>query len=152
MLRLIKYLLCMKIRRSCSISCLLVCVLQAQDADTIVLKNDNQKFTLVSQIEDREEASAFLAILSTRSPQGRYARAIGFLKYYAQSWLLPQAYDALARSAIDLEKYDEALEAGRFSLRLLPENPSLLILLANVEVAERVVDKAMPMRVWRLNT
>ena len=59
MLRLIKYLLCMKIRRSCSISCLLVCVLQAQDADTIVLKNDDQKFTLVSQIEDREEASAF---------------------------------------------------------------------------------------------
>ena len=143
MLRLIKYLLCMKIRRSCSISCLLVCVLQAQDADTIVLKNDAQKFALVSQIEDREEASAFSTILGTTSPQGRYVRATGFLKRYPQSWLLPQAHDALARSAIDLEKYDEALEAGRFSLRLLPENPSLLILLANVEARKELFDKAV---------
>jgi tetratricopeptide (TPR) repeat protein len=117
--------------------------LRAQDADTIVLKNDTRKFTLLSQIQDPREAADFMAVLNSTDPAARYQRANDFLNAYPQSWLLPQAYDAVARSAIDLAKYDEALAAGRFSLRLLPENPSLLILLANVEAQKALFDRAM---------
>jgi len=116
---------------------------QAQDVDTIVLKNDAQKFTILSQIEDRKEAQSFLAIVQAAEPAIRYQRATAFIKTYPQSWLLAQAYDARSRSAIDLDKYDEALTAGRFSLRLLPENPSLLILMANLEAQKDLFDKAI---------
>jgi predicted CXXCH cytochrome family protein len=126
------------------VACLLVieilyagCILPAQDADTIILKDDNRKFTLVSQIENPQEASAFLAILHTNAPADRYQLAQTFIRQYPQSWLLPHAFDISARSAIDLEKYDEAIADGGFSLRLVPENPSLLILMANVEARKK---------------
>lgn len=119
------------------------CGLAAQDADTIILKNDNQRYTILSQIEDKTEASAFLAVFQATEPSRRFELANGFLKEYPKSWLLPQAYDAAARSAIDLEKYDEALADGRFSLRLLPENPSLLILQANIEAQKGLVERAI---------
>ncbi len=112
---------------------LLAGVLQAQDVDTIVLKNDDQKFTILSQIEDPKESAAFLSIVDAKDANERYANARSFLVSYPKSWLLAEANDALARSAIDLERYDEALSAARFSLRLVPENPSLLILVANLE-------------------
>jgi predicted CXXCH cytochrome family protein len=111
----------------------LTSMLVAQDADTIVLKNDSTKYSILSQIENPAEVSSFLAILHTQDPTSRNQLAAAFVKTYPQSWLLPQAYDALARSAIDLGNYDQALSDGRFSLRLLRENPSLLILVANVE-------------------
>ena len=118
-------------------------VLTAQDADTIVLKNDSRKFTILSQIQDPSEAAAFVTVLNSREPAARYKLANDFLTAYPQSWLLPQAYDVVARSAIDLAKYDDAVAAGRFSLRLLPENPSLLILLANVEAQQNSFNQAV---------
>ena len=117
--------------------------LMGQDSDTIVLKNNDQKFTLLSQIEDPPEAAAFLALLGTHEPQARYELATTFLKLYPKSWLLPQAYAVVAGSAVDLGKNQEALEAGRFSLRLVPENPSLLILLANIEAQQSLFDRAI---------
>lgn len=109
---------------------------RAQDADTNLLRDDNQKFTLVSQIGDRKEADAFLRILEITEPAARHFAAQEFAARYPRSWMLPQIYDICARTAIDEGKYEEALASGHFSLRLQPENPSLLILMANVE-AER---------------
>ncbi len=117
--------------------------LRAQDADTIVLKNDGRKFTILSQIQDPQEAAAFVAVLSAVEPAVRYKLANDFLSAYPRSWLLPQAFDAAARSAIDLAQYDDALAAGRFSLRLLPENASLLILLANIEAQKNLFERAL---------
>ncbi len=127
---------CLWCAKACLSFLLLNCLLRAQDADTVVLKNDNQKFTILSQIEDKQEVAAFLKILT--GP--RYENARRFLRDYPQSWLLAQAYDALARGAIELGKYDEAIAAGRYSLRLLPENPSLLVLLANLQTHDAVAD------------
>jgi tetratricopeptide (TPR) repeat protein len=118
-------------------------LVRGQDADTIVLKNDNRKFTLVSQIEDVNEAAAFMTCVQAGDSAARYALAHKFLAAYPQSWLLPQAYDLAARSAIDLGKYQEALDAGRFSLRLVRENPSLLILLANIEAQQNELARAV---------
>ena len=116
--------------------------LPGQDADTIILKDDERKFTILSQIEDRAEAGAFLAILKAADAARRFELANNFLNAYPQSWLLAQASDLAARSAIDLGQYDRALGAGRLSLRIVPENPSLLILLANIEAQKELADKA----------
>jgi len=115
----------------------------AQDADTILLKNDDRKFTILSQIEDPQEVASFLAVIKAAEPALRFQLANSFVRTYPQSWLLAQAYDVAAKSAIDFEKYDEALADGRFSLRLLPENPSLLILLANIEAQRKLTAQAL---------
>jgi hypothetical protein len=117
--------------------------LRSQDVDAILLKNDDQKFTILSQIEDPKEAAAFLSVLNTAESAARHRLAKNFLKMYPQSWLLPQAYDLSARSAIELAQYEDALADGRFSLRLLPENPSLLILMANLEAQRNLLDQAI---------
>ena len=118
-------------------------LLRAQDADTIILRNDDRKFTVVSQVEDPQEADAFLAIVSRADPTKREQLAEKFVATYPESWLLAQAYDLLARSAIDLGEMDHALECGLFSLRLLPENPSLLILVANIEAQQNQFKNAV---------
>jgi predicted CXXCH cytochrome family protein len=117
-------------------------VLAAQDADTILLKNDTQKFTILSQIQDQAEAESFSAILRASDSAARNQLAAAFVKKYSQSWLLPQAYDVLARTGVDLDKYDQALADGRFSLRLVPENPSLLIIVANLEARKNDLEQA----------
>ena len=67
-----------------------------------------------------------------RGPSGAEA----FLTAYPQSWFLPQAYKIAAKAYIDLNDYPRALDHGKTALRFLPENPSLLIQLANVQVME----------------
>jgi len=116
--------------------------MSAQDADTILLKNDNQKFTILSQIQDQAEAESFSAILRVSDSASRNQLATAFVKKYPQSWLLAQAYDVLGRTGVDLERYDQALADGRFSLRLLPENPSLLIIVANLEARKNDLEQA----------
>jgi predicted CXXCH cytochrome family protein len=113
-----------------------------QDIDSIVLKN-SERFSLVSQITDPREAEAFLAIRRATDPAARYHLASEFLKTYPQSWLLSQTYDASARSAIDLNLYDAALADGAASLRLHPENPSLLVLVSNLEALKGLSDQAI---------
>lgn len=119
------------------------CPAIGQDADTIILKNDDRAFTLVSQVQDPAERADFLRILQTSDPTQRHQLASHFLKTYPQSWLLAQAYDLSARSSIDLSNFEQAIEEARFSLRLLPENPSLLTLLANTEAQNSAFNRAI---------
>lgn len=116
--------------------------LPAQDADTIVLKSDQQRFTLLSQIDDPAEAAAFLKVLKCSDPGERHQLAGEFINSYPASWLTAQIYDLAARSSIDTDNLDRALQEGRFSLRLLPENPTLLVLLANIEARRKLFEDA----------
>lgn len=117
--------------------------LRAQDSDTVLLRNGNRKFTILSQIEDSLEVSGFVSILQAKELVSRREQAAAFIKRYRRSWMLPQAYDLSARAGIDLGKYQEALEDGRFSLRLLPENPSLMTLMANIEAQDGQIEPAI---------
>jgi predicted CXXCH cytochrome family protein len=104
-----------------------------QDAETMIVQGNERKFTILSEIEDRTEVAAFLSLVDAKTPEKRYLLATNFLSQYPKSWLLSQVSDLLSRSCVDLNKYPEALSSARFSLRLMPENPSLRILLANLE-------------------
>ena len=108
-------------------------VAPAQESDTAGFKDSGQTFTVLSEISDPVEKTAFLNAYSASGPESRHALAAAFIEKYPRSWLLVQVYDIAARASIDLSNYSQALEEGRFSLRLRPENPILLVLMANVE-------------------
>lgn len=108
----------------------------AQDSDTAIFET-HAKFTLLSQIQNPDERRDFKAAFNAKDPGARHGLAERFIQSYPQSWLLSQAYDIAARSSVDLGEYDRALREGRFSLRLLPENETLLVLMANLEARKQ---------------
>jgi predicted CXXCH cytochrome family protein len=107
-----------------------------QDIDTIVFSQDRKPVTSLDQIEDAQERSTFLKLYQQRNIARKKRLAEAFLKRYPSSWLLAQVYEIAAKSAMDLEDYPAALAYGRESLRLLPENPLLLVPLANLQVKD----------------
>lgn len=117
-------------------------VLSAQESDTASFQPRRRSLTVLSQIEDPQERLAFLKAYAASAPGRRYALAIGFVDKYPQSWLLAEAYDIAARASIDLGAYDRALKEGQFSLRLRPENATLLVLVANLEARLGLFDQA----------
>jgi predicted CXXCH cytochrome family protein len=64
------------------------------------------------------------------------ARAQAFLARFPQSAFLAQAYEVAARASFDLENYQPGLTYAENSLALLPENPLLLVAVADVEARE----------------
>ncbi|HZQ56366.1 MAG TPA: cytochrome c3 family protein [Bryobacteraceae bacterium] len=132
-----------QVRQSFAVFCsvaecvLLVLALAAslfgQESDTLILKGSKQTYTILSRVSDPAERQAFVDLYGDREPAKRHELAQQFIQRYPQSWLLAPAYDVAAKSSIDLGQFSDALAEGRFSLRLMPENPALLVLLANLE-------------------
>ncbi|MGA7410794.1 MAG: cytochrome c3 family protein [Bryobacteraceae bacterium] len=108
-----------------------------QELDTALRSQGEGHFTVMDEIENPRERADFLALYKTPDASQKHQRATQFIADYPQSWLLAQAYEAAAKSSIDLGEFDLAMTEGRFSLRLLPENPSLLVPLANVEAQRK---------------
>jgi predicted CXXCH cytochrome family protein len=89
-------------------------------------------------LADRAESSAerrdYIALQKARTAEERRAMADRFLARYAASWLLAGVYQSAASASLELNDQDRALEEGRASLRLIPENAPLLVVLAQVEI------------------
>ncbi len=115
---------------------------RAQDLDLVLYAGDPAKRSMFQQIEDPEERSAFQELKAETDPAAKRALAEEFLKRYPQSWLLSFAHSMAAMSAIALDDLRGGLEHGRASLRLLPENGTLLVALANVQVHAGLLDEA----------
>ena len=109
---------------------------RSQELDTVLLRERaaREQSTIIDQVADPKERRAFLKLYEARDPQKRRSLAKAFLADYPQSWLLSQVYEMASKACIDLEDYDEAIQLGSQSLRLLPENPLLLVPLANVQL------------------
>ncbi|MGH9614822.1 MAG: tetratricopeptide repeat protein, partial [Bryobacteraceae bacterium] len=129
--------------RSVFISWMLSAALLAQESDTVILNNAQRHYTVLDQTQDPQERRDFLALYKAKEPERRRELAEEFLKAHPQSWLLPQVYEASAKASIDLGDYQRAVRDGRFSLRLLPENPLLEVPLANVEAKQGLLDAAI---------
>jgi predicted CXXCH cytochrome family protein len=114
----------------------------AQEFDTVIFGQNRKAFTILDQIEQPAERKAFQALLDEQEPARKRRLAELFLANYPQSWLLAAAYEMAARASIDAADNARALLYGRESLRLLPENPLLLVALANVQVHEGLLDEA----------
>ena len=110
------------------------------------LKGDTSA-TILDEIQDPGERKAFVALFESRNPEERRKVAEEFIKHYPQSWFLSQAYEIAAKASIDLGDDKAALKFGRESLKLLPENPLLLVPLADIQMREgEVADAAQNAR------
>jgi predicted CXXCH cytochrome family protein len=107
--------------------------LQAQNIDSLILSN-SKPFTVVDQISNPAERKAFQNIYHAHAPSEKVKRCESFLAQFPQSWLLADVYEIAAKASIDSGEFEQALRYGRASLQILPENPLLLVPLANVEI------------------
>jgi predicted CXXCH cytochrome family protein len=105
----------------------------AQDLDTAVFPQGRKPVTILDQIQDRRERNAFLRLYRERHSGKRRSMAEDFLHAWPESWLLVEVYEIACKASIDLEDYPAALQYGKLSLQLLPENPLLLAPFANVQ-------------------
>ncbi len=114
----------------------------AQEIDTVVFEKDRKNFRLLDQISDPAERGALEAIFAVRDPAGRLARTGEFLQQYPASAFLSVVYDVAAKSCIDLRRPGCVLENAARSLRLLPENPVLLVSLSEVQAGVGLLERA----------
>jgi predicted CXXCH cytochrome family protein len=119
----------------------LVCALSsliAQDIDSVPRVQKRTPINLADQIADRAERAAFLQLFEHASPAEMRAHGENFIAQFPQSAFLAQAYEIAARACFDLADYALGLKYAHESLGLLPENPLLLVSVADVEARQRL--------------
>jgi predicted CXXCH cytochrome family protein len=125
---------------------ILICplvLLLGQDIDANITRQNRRPSTLADQISDPVERVAFLALFQNTQPKQMLEEAKLFLARFPQSAFLFQAYEMAARASFELEDYDAGLSYAKQSLTLLPENPLLLVSVADVEAGKHLNDAAI---------
>jgi tetratricopeptide (TPR) repeat protein len=117
--------------------------LAGQVIDANITKQNRSSSTVADQISDAAERAAFLTLFKQGSPAQMLQQAKSFLAQFPQSAFLFQAYEVAARANFGLEEYDTGLNYARESLTLLPENPLLLVSVADVEAQRHLNDAAI---------
>jgi predicted CXXCH cytochrome family protein len=133
-------------RQGMLVSILLVCgvsTLCAQELDANVTSRTRQSAAIADEIADAGERAAFIALFRKQDPAGLRRLSEGFLARFPRSAFLAQAYEIAAKSNFDLGEFAKGIDYARASLRLLPENPLLLVALADVEARDKDNDSAI---------
>jgi predicted CXXCH cytochrome family protein len=117
--------------------------LAGQVIDANITTQNRSSSTVADQISDAAERAAFLALFKHGSPAQMLQQAKSFLAKFPQSAFLFQADEVAARASFGLEEYDAGLNYARESLTLLPENPLLLVSVADVEAQKHLNDAAI---------
>src|SRR5947207_6283416 len=115
----------------------------AQDIDSNPLIQKRSVSSIADQIVDSSERSAFLQLFPQAPPEKMLARAQAFLEQFPQSAFLAQAYEVAAHASFDMRQYATGLEYARHTLTLLPENPLLLVPVADVEAQQHLNEAAV---------
>jgi len=137
---------------------LLVSPAAAQQVDTANGPNPVRTASIFDEIQDSKERSLFKELWDTADPQQGRQRAIDFVARYPRSVVLRETYEQAARASAMLGDDEAAIEWGKRALRLLPENPLLLTMIADLaarhgqhELAEtsgrqalRYLERALP--------
>src|SRR5947207_743937 len=121
-----------------SLTCLV-----AQDIDSVPSLQKRNLASIADEIGDSAERSAFLQLFKPDSSGEMRARAEAFLARFPQSGFLAQAYELAARGCFDLTEYEQGLGYAQQSLALLPENPLLLVPVADVEARRNLNSAAI---------
>jgi len=115
----------------------------AQDIDTLVTTTNRSPSTVADQINDPAEREAFLNLYKPQGAGAMLQAAKSFLQNYPQSAFLAQAYEVAADSSFDQRDYAGGLGYARQSLTYLPENPQLLVAVADVQARQHLNDQAI---------
>ena len=109
---------------------------QGQEFDTVASSQNRKAYTIADQVESELERRALTGLFAPNLAPEKARLAQVFLASFPTSWLLPQALEIASKAFIELDDYSQALRYGRESLDLLPENPLLLVPLANVYIQQ----------------
>jgi predicted CXXCH cytochrome family protein len=123
--------------------CSAVLPLAAQDIDSVVTDQNRTVPTIAEEIADPAERAAFLALYQTQDPQRVQSVTRTFLQQYPQSAFLATVYERAARSSFDLGDLTAGLSFAHQSLTLFPENPLLLVAVADVQARTAHPDAAL---------
>ena len=115
----------------------------AQDIDTLVTTTNRSPSTVADQISDAGERNAFLNLYKSQEAGAMLQAAKSFLQNYPQSAFLAQAYEVAADGSFDQGDFTAGLEYARQSLTYLPENPQLLVAVADVQARQHLNDEAI---------
>jgi predicted CXXCH cytochrome family protein len=117
--------------------------LAAQDIDSVPSVQKRNLASIADEIADSAERSPFLQLFKPAAPAEMRARAEAFQARFPQSAFLAQAYEVAARGCFDLGEYELGLSYAQKSLVLLPENPLLLVPVADVEARQHLNSAAI---------
>src|SRR5438132_647436 len=117
--------------------------LVAQDIDSVPSVQKRSLASIADEIGDPAERSAFLHLFKPSAPAEMRARAEAFSSRFPQSAFLAQAYEVAARGCFGLGEYDLGLSYAHKSLALLPENPLLLVPVADVQARQSLNSAAI---------
>jgi predicted CXXCH cytochrome family protein len=86
--------------------------------------------------EDSSERDAVAALMAEPDAARRREKAEAFLRNYPASWMLEPVYEVASKASMAMGVLPAAIEYGNHSLRLLPENPFLLLALADARLKQ----------------
>lgn len=86
--------------------------------------------------------AALTTLFAPSVAAGKARLAEEFLTSFPRSWFFALGFEIAAKAFIDLGDYTQALRYGRESLDLLPENPLLLVPLADVQIQQSQLAEA----------
>ena len=109
---------------------------RAQELDAVNTEDNQGTYKITDDISDPQERKSFLTLLAKKDHRKKAELAEEFLKSYPKSAFMAQVYEIAAKSHIALGDFSRAMDFGGKSLRILPENPLLLVPLANAQVQE----------------
>src|SRR5437868_13789066 len=115
----------------------------AQDIDSVPSAQKRNLASIADEIADPAERSAFLQLFKPAAPAEIRARAEVFHARFPQSAFMAQTYEVAARGCFDLGEYELGLSYAQKSLSLLPENPLLLVPVADVEARQNLNSAAI---------
>jgi tetratricopeptide (TPR) repeat protein len=98
--------------------------------------------TIFDEIDDPVERESFRAAWNAKEPRAKRDLADAFAERYARSIVLREAYELSARASAEIGDHPAALERAQRSLRLLPENPFLLVMTADLAAKQSAFDLA----------
>ena len=98
--------------------------------------------TIFDQIEDARERRAFREVWDA-APRAQIDLAARFVEQYPRSIVLREAYELAARAYVAQGDLAQGLTWANRALRLMPENPFLLVMVADIAAKQRDFDLAV---------
>jgi predicted CXXCH cytochrome family protein len=115
----------------------------AQGIDgTLTSRAPASQLTLFDQIDNLQERALFRQAWDAPDPLTQKNLILRFVEQYPGSIVLREAYELAARSWLALGEDRAGLDWARRSLRLMPENPFLLVMIAEVAARQKQLDLA----------
>jgi len=115
----------------------------AQGIDgTLTSQAPRSGLTLFDEIQSAPERAAFREVWDTQDPLRQKELGLRFVERYPGSIVLREAYELIARAFVAIGDDAGGLTWAERSLRLMPENPFLLVMVADVAARQKQPDRA----------